>query len=513
VVASVLALVAPVQATYSGTVRLGYVWLDEDGHQGLNQPTFNVYEGVALSLHDFRQSFSDGTYIFGDLRNVTLNNRRLYGGVARPGLFRAALRHHQYRRVYAADGSDFTKRSRYSGDAWFRPHPSVKLFGAYGLTEKQGKFQELYELGSVPARGQVDYRHRHYRGGVRLERGRSTVELEVRGSSFNDELDTLDDRKSIRWRAAAQSPLPRYRRLTLNAGFQHYERWRTGRPDTLTANTAWGGARIRLAQGLSGRYSLIFDRARRTGDLAASDNIVNSVSAQKVWPRQGGLNAGFRYQINDDVFHDVRSTGFFVSGWAQPARPLNLRASLGLTNREDQESSTLTGDEDLTRVRLSATYRHTQGRVRARFESRNREWSDVGSSVDYTRAGFDLRLTEDRYGTLVASYDYMTGDYEDATNAFEFADHVITGELQSVVYRGVSGLVGGTYLRSQKDLDTERFSVRLGGRYALDEHYTFEVLYTAHNFDDLLAAETTPIYTEYYTANIVEVSIQRELGR
>ena len=73
--------------------------------------------------------------------------------------------------------------------------------------------------------------------------------------------------------------------------------------------------------------------------------------------------------------------------------------------------------------------------------------------------------------------------------------------------------LGGTYLRSQEDLDVERFSVSFLGRYSLPPRYTLEVVYTAHNFDDLAAAAAPSPYTDYYTANIVEINLITELGK
>ncbi len=38
---------AAVASSYTGKLALGYVWLDETGNRSVNQPTFNLYEGMA----------------------------------------------------------------------------------------------------------------------------------------------------------------------------------------------------------------------------------------------------------------------------------------------------------------------------------------------------------------------------------------------------------------------------------------------------------------------------------
>ena len=61
-----------------GRVKLGYVGTDEEGNLGVNQQTFNTYEGFAVSLEDFRYTDDHGFGFAADLKNLSLNNRSLY---------------------------------------------------------------------------------------------------------------------------------------------------------------------------------------------------------------------------------------------------------------------------------------------------------------------------------------------------------------------------------------------------------------------------------------------------
>jgi hypothetical protein len=191
---------------------------------------------------------------------------------------------------------------------------------------------------------------------------------------------------------------------------------------------------------------------------------------------------------------------------------VDLRADVGTTSMDDKQANTLTGDNEVTRYRLSATLNDKPGKLRLKYESRQQKHDDIGSSIDYDRFGADLTLKREAYGSLTVSYSYILGEYADAYSTFEVDDNVLDGLIETAQWHGVQALFGGTYLRSKKDLDTERFSVKAGGRYTFARRYTLEAIYTAHNFDDFIDANNPGLYTRYYTANIVQVNLISELG-
>ena len=500
-----------VASSYTGKLALGYVWLDETGDRSLNQPTLNLYEGMALSLRQFRWNATNGTYVFGDLKNITLNNRNARAGISRPGQYYLALHTRQYRRIYSADGSQNTQRSVNGGNAWIQPHRNIRLYGNYDLTHKRGSIVELYDL-TVPSIDPVDFKYNHYRAGVRLSKKQSSLELDFRGASYDDQDDSATtDFTTTRYRISGRTPIPRQDRLWLNAGYAYYKRERE-QGNELTSSIGWGGLRYNFPGGWAARYSFFWDRSRATTEPVATDNIINSFSAEKTWARKGGLSAGYRYYINDDVWHAYKGNGFFAAGWLRPTPAWNFRADFGTTSMDDQQQNTLTGNADNTRVNVSAAYYATFGKLRAKYENRSRKQDDVGSTIDFNRLGADLTLKNKRYGRLIASYTYTKGDYTNAESTFHFNDHLLDGQIETASWKGLEVLFGGSYLRSQKDLDTERFSIRAGGRFSF-KRYGIEVMYTSHNFDDFNAANTPGLYTEFYTANIVQVNLITDLGR
>ena len=501
------------QATdYSGQVSIGYVFMDEEGDLSLNQPTYNEYEGVALSLRQLRFNLKDGTYIFGDLKNVTLNNRNLRAGVSKPGLFYLALDSKQYRRVYSADGVQNTQRAVSGGTAWVQPHKNVKVFGGYSLTHRRGSFIELYELGGPPPAKNVDFKNQFYNGGVVIGERLRSIELEYKGQSYTDELGVADDYKTSRFRASGRSAIPRYERLWVNAGYELYQRQRQTLGDSIETNLGWGGLRLNLDQGITAKYSFLWDRTRSTSEAVATDNIVNAFGVEKTFMQKGGIGVGYRYQLKDDIFHELQGHSFFASGWYRPTPKIDLRADVGTSNLDDKQATTLAGDDENTRYRISASFHDTPGKLRIKYESREQKRDDIGSSIDYDRFGADLTLNRDAYGRLTVSYSNIQGEYVNALSTFEVDDHLLDGLVETRKFYGVQALFGGTYMRSKKDLDTERFSVKAGGRFTFAKRYTLEAIYTAHNYDNFLDANNPGIYTEYYTANIVEVNLISELG-
>jgi hypothetical protein len=512
-VLGVLALTSSAWANdYSGRLSLGYVWTDEEGDLSLNQPTFNTYEGVALSLRGFRYNLKDGTYVFGDLRNMTLNNRNLKAGVSKPGLYYLALDARQYRRIYSADGGQATQRAVNGGNAWIQPHRLFKVFGGYSLTHRRGGFVELYELGGVPPSRSVDFKNQFYNAGVTVGERLRSLELEYKGQSYTDELGVADDYKTTRLRASGRSALPRYENLWVNAGYEYYQRRRETSGDSLETNLGWGGLRLNLEDGWTARYSFIWDRTRSTAEPVATDNIVNAIGIDKSFRQKGGLGVGYRYLLKDDVFHERTGNSFFATGWYRPTPKVDLRADVGASSLDDKQSTTLVGDEDFTRFRIAAGFQDTPGKIRLKYESSERKHDDIGSTIDYDKFGADLTLKRDAYGSLTVSYSNIQGEYIDAYYTFNLDDHVLDGLVETRVWHGIQALFGGTYLRSKGDLDTERFSVKAGGRYTFAKRYTLEAIYSAHNFDDFLDANNPGLYTRYYTANIVEVNLISELG-
>ena len=446
---------------YQGTAKLGYVYTDIEGNQAVNQSTFNLYDGAALSLEKFLYRFDDGTRFTANLKNITMNNRNLNLGLGKPGLYGLDLHHNKYRRSYSFDGDKSTRRHLSSSQAWIKPNRFVKLFGGYGMIEQKGETVDLFGIDNIRDTNPVDYGRKFYNFGAQVEHHGGVVRAEYRGSKYTDELDDLNDRKSKRFRVTLASPLPRYKNLTVAGGFQRYERIVTNRTDTLIANTGWASARLFYGPGWSAKYSFMLDRARRAGDVTATDNLINAIYLGKLWPTRGGVTVGYSHRSNDDIFDEVTTNGYYLDGWFNATPKLMFKAGYGMESSEVIEGRTLTGATDYTRWRISSKYKLPQGYVRVKYDTRETENNDIGSQATFGRISGDCWLDLPAYGQVQATYAYLDGEYENASGTFKFTQHVIAGDIFTREYRKAVLGVGGTYYRTKDDLDVESILVSL----------------------------------------------------
>ncbi len=506
-VAFVAATVAA-EPEVSGDVRVGWTFTDEEGNEGVYQPNYNLYDGPAISLEDFSYRMDNGLRLYGDLKNVTLNNRNLMAGATRAGLFGITVRHNKYRRVYSFEGDKFTRRASTYGDVWFEPTEYVRLFAGYGNIQKEGDRVALFEQFGTTDVTAVNYTQNQFHGGAQLKYKRNYLKAEYRQTGFSDDLNAQNDRDARRLRVTAVGSLPQLPMIVFNGGFQNYQREINLSEDTLSANTVWGGARFFDRSGYSLRYSFIWDRAQRTGDVVATDNLRNAIYAGKVWRGAGGITLGYRYALNDDFFDEESTSGFYASGWYRPADRLKLEASVGMDETTVDNGRTLVGQESFVRNRFAASYRTDMGTVRGSYSLRKTENDDIGAEATYGKFSVDLIAEKFGWGRFFGSYSFLDGDYTNEGGVFEFRDHTIDADLFATYLPQIEAGVGGTYYKSQQDLDVESFSLRLTGIWYFMPKHRLEARYSAHNFDNF--SDPLP-YTEYYTANVVDVSIVHEL--
>jgi hypothetical protein len=494
---------------YAGTIKAGYVYTDLQGNLGINQGTFNLYDGATLSLENFTALLDHGFRVNADLYNLTLDNRRIRFGVTKPGLMGVTFNHSAYRRYYDFDGNVEAKRYLTDGRVWLQPLKAVRIYGDFGFNNLSGEIAPLFNTADNGLFNLVDYSNARYGLGLTYRQHRTTGTVEYRGSSFTDDLSGVNDRATRRIRASMATPLPRFENVIVNGGYQHFRVAIKDRSDSLEAKTLWGGAKWSLRNGYSVRYSFLFDRARRTGDLVETDNLAHGIYAGKVWQGKGGLTAGYQRRFNDDVLIERTGNSWSVSAWAKPWTFLMFDAGHGSDKMEVDEGQTLTGKRERNGGWASVKYTRETSWLRLKIAGRSTEYEEIGTKADYTRFAADTWLDFPRWGQLSGAYSYSDGKYENTSGQFEFDEHVVSGDLTSREYRRMRLGLGGTYFRSRKDTDIESFSVRVSGRYAHACGLGLEVVYSSHNFDNF--ADPHPIYTEYYTDNVVEMALTYSL--
>ncbi len=500
----------PAQENLTGRVKIGWNLVDREGNRSVDQGTFNLYQGGALDLENFRYRFDNGISLRGNLRSILLPNRNLTITADKRGVGGVTVHHDGYRRSYNFDGDIETKRFRTNARAWVDVTDRIRVTAGGGVTSKSGESLELTEpVGGNPL-ALTDFQHTFYQAGVTYRNGRRIVRATYHGSNFANDIDSRNDRNTMQIRVTGSDPMPGFERLVFNAGYQYYQAKLTERGDTtLDANTLWGGARLFWPGGWTFEYSIFFDRAERESDVVATDQITQAFTAAKTFGAFAGLSAGYRFGANDDLFTENSDEGFNVAGWVKPIRNLTLRAGYGIDNRDLESGVRALGKRESSRGYAIARYRTPFGWVRAAARNRTVDYDDIGSSTEYMSGAFDAGLNLFRYGQFRAAYSYRNGEFENAEGMFEFSEHLVSGEVETATYWRTNLGFGGSYLRSRQDIDIERFSVRFFGRYALDNGIGLEAEYRAVNFDDF--NDITIPYTQYLTENIVRVVLTYDL--
>jgi len=490
-----------------GTVKVGYTFMDEEGNQSVQHSTFNQYDGFGLSLERFRYRFDNGIRLSADLQRVTLNNRNMSLAVEKFGLFGLRVFNHQYRRTYNYSGSSYTRRHRTGASFWVIPHQYVTVFGGGAYVGKSGKQSDLFDLNQPEVPVKVDYNQAEYNAGLRVNfRGRM-FQAEYRGAKFTDNEKPMRDQSRFKIRTIAIASVPNYEWLIFSGGFQHFETRYKETDYKISANTVWGGATAKLPKHFSLRYSFYFDRAGSDSDLVATDNLSHAVYLTHIWPGRAGLTGGYQHDVNDDFEDSFKADAGYFSGWFKPGGGFELRAEHGFRREEVDEGARLLGNEDRNHFKASVRYKKmAYGSAVLKFDSKNRENSQLGSEVDFMRVALDGSLEIKEYGTVSAGCAYASGEYENDEQAFEFGDHLVHADITSREYYDVTAGFGAVYYRSKKDLDVESFTLRFSAAYRFKEDYMLEVNYNVSNFDNF------QIWDEYYTANIVEVNIIKSIS-
>jgi len=509
---------------FTGTTKLGWIFLDEEGSAAVDQPAYNIFDGPAFSLERFNLMFDNGLKVYGDLKNVTLNNRNLRLGLTKKARYGLTFNNYQYRQYYSHDGADYTRRRYYQGQAWVEPIDGLRAFGGFGQILKKGISSDYFEHAGLTAIRKVDYTQSLGNFGLQFNRDRHYFKMEYRLTDYSNWLDRDFDQLTSRLRFYGSAPIPTREDLFVNAGYQHYTAKIENKQDTLIADAFWGGVEWFGKKPYSVKYSFLFDRSRRTGDLSATDNILHALYLTRSWIAKGSFTIGYRYQTTDDVHDETSQNGYFASGWYKPMTDLTLKAGYGNEQSNVISGRTLNGEKSRTKFWAGLKYKHNHLGCNLMLKNRSTDndkyagWDQslsvdyprgISYSTDYTVIATDLYYENKAVGMLTISYSYSDGDYTNDVSKFAYHEHALSGDFESREIASLSIKFGGIYVRAKEDVDYERSDLHMGAEWNIKMGYGLEFKYTALNFDNY--NDPSPIYTEYHTANVFEINLVKEL--
>lgn len=498
---------AAVAATGSGEVRVGYIYLDEEGNQSVYHPTFNLYEGPTISLDGFRYRFDNGMQVRADLKNIIMNNRNLSASLAKPGQFDLRVGHDQFRRIYNFNGTSFTRRHQEHANLRVTPVEYVTLFGGLLMVERTGTTIDLFNPKPDPTEVNVDYKRTYYNFGAQFNYKGSMVLGEFRGDQYTDNNNEARDQKRAEYRFNGILACPKYDFFKLIGGFRHFETKFDQSDFTISNNRGYGGGVLNLPQNISLKYVGTLDRTSSDSDFVATDNMTHAGYASYDYLRRFGLTVGYQYDVNDDFEDEVRGNSLFFGGWGKPVPEVEVRYQFGNRKEEVEDGVRLLGDEERNRHAFSVKYRPAKiGAFGYKMTSVIRKNDQLGTKADMYRYAVDAVITATEYATLNAAYVHSAGTYENPTRNFEFQDHLVSGDITSMEYKGGTVSFGALYYKSKRDLNVEHFNIRIAAALRFYQDYRCEIEYNAYNFDDL------SVYEDYYTGNVVEFSLIRGIS-
>ncbi len=491
----------------SGSITLGYNILDEEGNKGVNQQTYNEYEGFAVSFNNWQYSFDNGVKFTANLLNTTLNNRNIRASLYKAGKFSLSGFNNQYRRTYDFDGYNFTRRRSSGGKASYQINKYVKLFGGYNTTNKHGDQVNYFSFINDTLFSSTDYTHGSFNAGVQVYDKYGNFRAEYQNSNFNDNTSSDRDRESDNLNLTASTMFPGYNQIILAGGYHHRSDKYSFNGIELKTNQGWGAVKFYLPENFVFDYRILFARTLQTESDLETDNAINTLSLSKNWISKGGLRVGFENRIADDLVNRSQSNGLLFNGWFKFNTKLTSKAMFSLRNKEIVTGTTLIGDENYTRYKISSKFTDQWGTISLQWQGRERENKDFNTSLDYNALSTELLLRNKKFGKVIFNYTYNIGEFEnrDQNVNYEFTDHVLSGSLYPLDYKQFSFVIGGTYYRSQRDLDIEKISLNFAVGYSFLKDHQIELKYNVHHYDDLLHNKS------YYTANIFELNLIKDL--
>lgn len=499
------------RAEGGGQARIGYLYLDEEGNRGVSRESFNIYEGPILSLENFHYLSANGLNATANLRNISLNNRDLQAALSKPGQFGLALHNSQYRRIYSFEGDKYTRRRSTGGQGHYIFRKHFKLFGGFSRVDRHGESQYI-----APAYGDVvplssDYSLTSFNIGAQALFRKGNLRLKYHRSDFNDNQSSNGDRESGHFDVDAFVPFPGYEKLQLSGGYRHRRELHEASSIKLKTDQGWLGLRLFVAQETTIEYRFVASRSEHSLWPVEIDNYINTLDLGRNWARRGGIRVGFENRICDDVLNRTVVNGFLISGWYRYHDRLFLRGRSSIRQKEVREGVTLVGDEDYTRHRVGASYHLSPwGDLGVEYQRRVRVNDDIDTRADYDAVSLTLKIGKDKYGDLDISYSYYQGEYEnraqDQWRDYGFQDNILAGVVTLAEYHRTRCSFGGTYYRSKRDNDLEKINGHIAVKYLFRNGYAAEARYQVLNYDDFL------IRDNYYTGNIVEISLIKEFS-
>jgi len=494
--------------SWDGKVRLGGIYLDQEGDRTTMQETFNLYDGFSVSSIYLNGYKTPKTHLLLDLTDINLDDRRGRFEFRQAGMFVLRSRYDESRFIYDPAGYVHTRRKDWHTSLSVTPSKWWSVGGDYEFQNHNG--QRMNYNGGFPGWLGDTYDSDLHRWQIRAQATESGTGIggavTYNGVQLNDNVDPLRERTGYVVAADVHVPGLFFKRLT------HVARGAIGRSELPNSDNL--GYDLKSVQ-----YTGLFDAARWVrlryqvyGSMVDDEattlrttNVMQDVDATLRW-RIAVLTGGYGWEALDDNKTVTTANTFRGSlSLREPKNRVSGRVSYAARDKDDQEQNTLLRDTEYDRLEARVDGRPTTDiTVGARVADRNRKMPDIGTEAEgliftgyATWKGAPTGSEKDLTTTLGADYTYSDDDYDNIWGEEHIVTNAVTGRVGLTWHDQVDLNAAVTYLDMSEDLDIDKSILSFGAGYRFANGLSADAQYNIYNFDDYLVA------SRYYTANVV----------
>lgn len=496
---------APWAGTWDGTLKLGGIFLDEEGDESTVQETFNIHDGFSVTQIRLHGAFDPGSYLMLNLHEVNLDGRRGDFLYRMPGKFKVTASFDQHRQVFDAGRAVTSERKDWKVGASVTPLEGLKLSGGLNYLTREGD-RASFPAGTVSNLGtSYDYALTTGRVSAEYRHGRRGGAVTYRLSDYADELSDLTDRQGQVVSARLYIPCFFYDKWThLVRGAYGKRELTDGDLDYTLSNFQYTGV-VQPVDRLQFKYNFYANRVDNASTELKTDRFQNGLDVIYFY-KYGRVNAGYIYETNDDdrsltSYKTWRvGTAFRYDRWVKAKIDYSGRVKKDeeeLTLLKDVEAASFRGDVEVEPVEWLT--------IGGGYSQREREYPDIDVEAEGNTARGHVRVRYQDWGAGSFHYTYSKDEYDDLAGKFDAESHVVTARADFEKIEDVRLSGGITYLEVGEDLDIQKYFFFVEGMYTVRDDYHLEVKYNRYEYDDFILAD------RYYTADVFWINVAYDL--
>lgn len=488
-----------------GTVKLGGIFLDEEGDFSAVQETYNIYDGFAISQIHLLGTPNPRNYFMLDLSDINLDSRKGHFVYRMPGTLKLTGDFLQHRQVFSQDRAVTSSRKNWDVGAQYNPMKWLSLSGFVSQDVRDGD-RLSFPVGTQSVLG-TEYDNSLLTGQLTADfhSARRGGSISYRGSSFEDKLNETADRTGQVVSARLYAPAPFYEKWTslVRGAYGKSEHSSSGLDYTLT-NFQYTGI-VEPLSALQFKYRFDANRIDNESTDLQTDRFQNDFDVTVFQP-QWRLGAGYGYEMNDDDRSLTSYHSWRVGGAFHHRNIVNIKADYAGRVKTDTEELTLLKDIEAFKVRAKLDVRPIPDFVLGGgYSKREREFPDIAVKSEGDVVNAFGRYEYPGWGNISADYTYSDDAYKDLAGRFDTYGNTVTGRVEFERIKNVRLAGGATFLNVLGDLDIEKSMMFAEGSWSPIPNYHIEVMYNIYNYDDYILID------RYYTANVVRINLAYDL--